>query len=39
MQNSIGHLQSCNYQGKHPTLLSMDPKFEQRLAYASGGET
>jgi len=39
MQNNIGYLQSCNYQGKHPTLFSMVPICEQRLAYASGGWT
>ena len=39
MQNKIGYLQSCNYQGKHPTLFSMAPKCEQSLAYASGGLT
>jgi len=37
MQNNIGYLQSCNYRGKLPTLLSMTPICEQKLAYASGG--
>jgi len=37
MQNNIGYLQSCDYHGKHPTLFSIAPKCEQRLAYAGGG--
>ena len=42
MQNNIlniGYLQICNYQDKHPTLFGMTPKFEQRLACASSGQT
>ena len=37
MQNNIGYLQSCNYQGKHPTLIGIAPKCEQRLACANVG--
>jgi len=38
-QYRLQYLQSCNYQGqgKHPTLFSMAPLREQRLAYVSGG--
>jgi len=32
-----GYLQSCNYQGKHPTLFRMAPICGQNLAYASIG--
>jgi len=28
VQNNVGYLESCNYQGKHPTLLRIAPKCE-----------
>ena len=36
MQNNIRSTLISNYQGKLPTLFKIAPKWEQRLANASG---